>query len=153
MCRKELVETNDEDEDEGESILWTDDERPDDYDSDEEDDEDEEDEDDEEDEEDEQENNENQHKKLTIQQVHEAIKKQGFNENDLISFILSDYFDLEVKTKKEVMKRSKKLMKTIEKICDRDIEVDHRDTRTYASVVLGIQATEEPGRGPSIVHL
>ena len=73
--------------------------------------------------------------KLRIQQIHEAIKKKGYTELDFISFLLIDNFPGQIKQKKDVFWRCIKMMQEIDKICDRDIAVDYRDERTYATVV------------------
>ena len=148
MCRKELVETNEEDEEDDDGYIWTDDDGEDD-DSNNDDDSDEDDDDDAED--DTQEPNRIK-KKLSIDQVHEVLKKKGFNEKEFISVIIDNFgFDGKVKIQKETIKRFESFFHIIEDICDGDIEVDHRDSRTYASVLLGAPRTEEPGRGPQIV--
>jgi len=149
MCRKELVETNEDDEEENEDEdIWTDDDSNND---DEEDDDD--DGDDSDDEDDNQEPNRRK-KKLSISQVYETLKKKGFNEKEFISLIIDHFcFDDKIKIQKETIKRCESLFHTIEDICAGDIEVDHRDSRTYASVLLGMPRTEEPGRGPRVVEL
>lgn len=78
---------------------------------------------------------ENNPKKLHIQQIYEAIKKKGYNELDFISFLMIDNFPNEIKQKKDVFLRCIAMMKEIDKICEREIAVDYRDARTYATVV------------------
>ena len=73
--------------------------------------------------------------KLRIQQIYEAIKKKGYTELDFISFLLIDNFPGQIKQKKDVFWRCIKMMQEIDKICDRDIAVDYRDNRSYATVV------------------
>jgi hypothetical protein len=124
LCRKELIEYPDEDEDED-----IDDEDEDEY----------------------EENSQDEEpstKKLTIVQIHNAIKKQGYSEKDLISFILADYFEDNVEINESTQDKSSKLLGLLESLCLKEIAVDYRDSRTYASVLLGIVKTEEPGEGP-----
>jgi len=139
MCRKELVEVPKEDDEESE---WETDSEL----SNEEDDNDEEYEEDEEEE-------EQDKRKITIRQAHEALKKKGYTETDFISFIISDYFDFKVKVSQEVETRSEQLIVLLEKICYEQIAVDHRDNRSYASVLQGATRTEEPGAGPIPVQI
>jgi uncharacterized protein (UPF0297 family) len=80
--------------------------------------------------------------KLRIKQIYEAIKKKGYNELDFISFLLIDNFPGEIKQKKDVFLRCIKMMQEIDKICDREIAVDYRDNRTYATVVQGTVVKE-----------
>lgn len=92
-------------------------------------------------------------RKLTIRQVHEALKKKGYNETDFISFIVSDYYDYKVKVDEASEIRSEALLVMIEQLCYGEVPVDYRDTRSYASVLQGISRTEEPGLGPSPVEI
>jgi uncharacterized protein (UPF0297 family) len=86
---------------------------------------------------------ENNPEKLRIRQIHEAIKKKGYTEIDFISFLLIDNFPAEIKQKKDVFWRCINMMQEIDKICEREIAVDYRDERTYASVVQeGINLNE-----------
>ena len=87
-------------------------------------------------------------KKLTIVQIHNAIKKQGYSEKDLISFILADYFEESIEINEEIQDKSTKLLGLLESLCLKEIAVDYRDSRTYANVLQGIPMTEEPGEGP-----
>ena len=93
--------------------------------------------------------NDEEQQKLTVRQVHEAIKKQGYTEADLISFILY-YYDNQVNIKEEVEEKSDKLIVLLDKICYKQIAVDYRDNRSYANVLSGVERTEEPGSGPKI---
>jgi len=141
LCRKELVEQEDEDEDE-ESEWETDSENSNDeseYDSDS----------------DSEDSNEDdaRKQKLWVRQVHEALKKKGYTETDFISFILSDYYDRKVVISKELEDRTQEMIETIDKICfSKEIEVDYRDSRSYASVLQGMTKNEEPGLGPRPVN-
>uniref|UniRef100_A0A6C0E0M1 RING-type domain-containing protein n=1 Tax=viral metagenome TaxID=1070528 RepID=A0A6C0E0M1_9ZZZZ len=92
-------------------------------------------------------------RKLNIRQVHEALKKQGYNETDFVSFIVSDYFDYKVRINQAIEDRSEALLIMIEKICYGQVTVDYRDTRSYASVLQGVTRTEEPGVGPCPVEI
>lgn len=92
-------------------------------------------------------------RKLKIRQVHEALKKQGYNETDFISFIISDYYDYKVKVDQAIETRSEALLAMIEQICYGQVAVDHRDNRSYANVLQGASRTEEPGVGPSPVQI
>ena len=136
MCRKELVEVpKEEDEEDSEweidTLLDSEISNSDNEDEDEDDDE------------------EDDKRKLSIRQIQEAITKQGYNETDFISFIISDYFDYKVKVSKTIDDRSSKMLDIIEKMCNGEIAVDHRDNRSYAQVVNNIVRIEEPGRGPA----
>jgi len=92
-------------------------------------------------------------RKLSIRQLHEALKKQGYSETDFISFIISDYFDYNVKVGQVVEDRSEKMMLIMENICFGIISVDYRDNRSYASVLQGVTRSEDPGLGPApIMH-
>ena len=147
MCRKELVEINednwtDDDED-------NDDENEDDENDDDEENEDDDDEDDEDDDDEDQETSSRQ--QITIFQIQETLKKKGFNEKDFISLILIEYFD--IKSKRENIKRCENMLEIIRQVCDNEIDVDYRDSRTYASVVLGVPRTDEQGRGPRVVDI
>ena len=73
--------------------------------------------------------------KLHIKQIYEAIKKKGYNELDFISFLLIDNFPAEIKQKKDVFLRCIGMMQEIDKMCERDIAVDYRDSRSYAAVL------------------
>jgi len=126
LCRKELFEYPDLDNEDEEEDLDDDDEY----------------------EEDSQNENEESTKKLTILQIHNAIKKQGYSEKDLISFILADYFDESVEINEATQDKSNKLLGLLESLCLKEIAVDYRDSRTYASVLQGSPLTEEPGEGP-----
>ena len=86
---------------------------------------------------------ENNPAKLRIKQIYDAIKKKGYNELDFISFLLIDNFPAEIKQKKNVFWRCIEMMKEIDKMCEREIAVDYRDTRSYASVVRGESRSEE----------
>lgn len=74
-------------------------------------------------------------KKLRVQQICDAIKKKGYTELDFISFLLIDNFPGQIKRKKGVFWRCINMMQEIDKICEREIAVDYRDDRTYATVV------------------
>ena len=73
--------------------------------------------------------------KLRIQQIYDAIKKRGYTELDFISFLLIDNFPGEIKQKKDVFNRCIKMMQEIDQMCEREIAVDYRDSRTYATVL------------------
>ena len=73
--------------------------------------------------------------KLHIKQIYDAIKKKGYNELDFLSFLMIDNFPAEIKQKKDVFLRCIGMMQEIDKMCEREIAVDYRDTRTYATVV------------------
>jgi len=73
--------------------------------------------------------------KLHIQQIYDAIKKKGYNELDFLSFLMIDNFPNEIKKKKDVFWRCIAMMQEIDKMCEREIAVDYRDSRTYATVV------------------
>jgi len=81
------------------------------------------------------EEDENNPAKLRIQQVYEAIKKKGYTELDFISFLMIDNFPNEIKKKKDVFCRCIAMMQEIDNMCEREIAVDYRDTRTYAMVL------------------
>jgi uncharacterized protein (UPF0297 family) len=81
------------------------------------------------------EEDENNPAKLRIQQVYDAIKKKGYTELDFISFLMIDNFPNEIKKKKDVFWRCIAMMQEIDNICEREIAVDYRDTRTYATVL------------------
>ena len=87
---------------------------------------------------------ENNPAKLRIQQIYDAIKKKGYNELDFISFLLIDNFPNEIKKKKDVFLRCITMMQEIDKMCEREIAVDYRDIRSYATVVQqGITLTDD----------
>ena len=86
--------------------------------------------------------------KLQIKQIYEAIKKKGYTELDFISFLLIDNFPSQIKKKKEVFWRCIGMMQEIDKICDREVAVDYRDTRTYANVVQQQEQQQEEVLNP-----
>ena len=126
ICRKELIDVPQEDEEEEDSEWETESELSG-------------------SEEDDDAQEEQDKRKLNIRQVHEALKKQGYNETDFISFIISDYYDYKVKVDQAIETRSESLIAMLEQICYGQVAVDYRDTRSYASVLQGIARTEEPG--------
>lgn len=141
LCRKELVEGLDEDEDEEDA---SDDEEDEDY-----------------------ENDENAEddsiivheteepedvvdsKKITINMVLESMKKKGYNEKDFMTLIMIE--SARSRFKKETIDRNNNMLEYLYKILDSEVHVDYRDSRTYASVVNGVPKTEPRGRGPSSI--
>jgi hypothetical protein len=106
---------------------------------------------DDEDEEEEGEEDENTENKITVKQITEALKRRGYNEVDFITVILEDLYHcnrIQFPQGPTLEERSNNLIYTIDSILDGEISVDHRDSRTYASVLLGEKKNDEAGAGP-----
>jgi PP-loop superfamily ATP-utilizing enzyme len=125
MCRKELIEEPEEDEESEEEY--------------------------ETEEEDEDENELIPEQKFTVTQITEVLKKKGYDYKDLVNLILWDWFDECVEMNVEQNERANAAFEYLNDVCyKRIVEVDHRDSRTYANVVSGVSRTEEPGAGPTV---
>lgn len=90
-------------------------------------------------------------KKITANMVIEAMKKKGYNETDFITLIMIE--SARTKFKKETIKRSNDMTDYLYKILDNEISLDYRDSRTYASVVNGLQQTHPRGKGPTPIKI
>lgn len=126
MCRKELIEQPEEEESDDEEEYETE-------------------------EEEDEEEEEIPQQKYTVTQITEVLKKKGYEYKDLVNLILWDWFDECVEMNEEQNEHANTAFEYLNDVCYRRIvEVDHRDNRTYANVVSGVDRTEEPGAGPRV---
>jgi uncharacterized Zn finger protein (UPF0148 family) len=85
---------------------------------------------------------------LTINQLECAIKKHSFTEKDLLNCILIQEFNGRINISQTMIDRYNKFYSLLDSIYNNEIAVDYRDTRSYLSVLLGVERTDEPGEGP-----
>lgn len=137
LCRKELVETKDDNEDSDEdSEEYDDDSDGGSYSY----------------------EDEPPQKKFTITQIMVELKKQNINERQLVATLLQNYFESSyLESRLEYTPSNEDecddITERIKELIFGDIPVDQRDTRTYADVVKGIAAKSERGIGPNVVAL
>ena len=86
--------------------------------------------------------------KFTINQIYDSLKKRGFTEIDFLALILEQC--PEVKNTEEIEEKRTKLLDCIESIIDGEIQVDHRDSRSYAEVVSATITTTTTTTAPEI---
>ena len=85
---------------------------------------------------------------LTFNQIECAIKKHCFTEKDLLNCILIQEFSDRINISQTMLDKYNKFYSLLDSIYNNEIAVDYRDSRSYLSVLLGIERTEEPGEGP-----
>lgn len=140
LCRKELVDVPEDDEETEYETEEEDDESE--YDSDENTDD----------------ESETQEPKVTITQIMVELKKKNINERQLIITLLGTilkrpYLDERIEYKPEDISEYYKILNHLDDIVFGEVTLDQRDSRTYADVLNGKKAETERGIGPSIVSL
>ena len=95
--------------------------------------------------------NEPRYEKFTIMQISEVLKGKGYTECDLLNYIIHYEYGYDcVHRMADGRQRKIEVMDIIDSVLDNEIEVDHRDSRLYSSVVLQEpRIVQEIGRGPS----
>lgn len=85
---------------------------------------------------------------ISVFQYTEALKKKGFTEYDFVKILLRQgAIDLAIDDKKGI-----KLVDTISNIYEGKESVDYRDKRTYLDVILGKDKIGETGNGPESIY-
>lgn len=85
---------------------------------------------------------------ISLNQITNALKKQGFNDKDLLNSILMNVWFEDNEISDDDVVRNGNLIDMIYSIINKEVAVDYRDSRTYANVLLGISKSDEPGEGP-----
>lgn len=95
--------------------------------------------------------NEERYEKFTVMQISEVLRGKGYTECDLLNYIIHYEYGYDcVHRMSDGRQRKREIMDIIDSVLDNEIEVDHRDSRSYSNVVLQEPRIEqEIGRGPS----
>ena len=95
--------------------------------------------------------NEERYEKFTVMQISEVLKSKGYTECDLLNYIIHYEYGYDcVHRMADGRQRKKEVMDIIDSVLNNEIEVDHRDSRSYSNVVLQEPRLDrEIGRGPS----
>lgn len=85
---------------------------------------------------------------LTLNQILNVIKKHKYTEKDLLNSILMHVYYEDDEVNDEMLTKNDNLTDLLFSIFNKEVAVDYRDSRTYASVILGLPKTDEIGEGP-----
>lgn len=92
---------------------------------------------------------------FTKEQIYGVIKKKGYTQSDLMnSIILShSHNTLLIPMEQDMWDKHEKLFELLTCIICKEIAVDYRDSRTYASVLKGESKVDKVGEGPKPISL
>jgi hypothetical protein len=90
---------------------------------------------------------------FTKEQIYAVIKKKGYNESDFMnSIILSHHQNTSlIPMEEDMWVKHEKLFELLTSILIKEIAVDYRDSRTYASVIQGSKKVDKVGEGPKSI--
>lgn len=96
--------------------------------------------------------------KVTITQIMVELKKKNINERQIIATLLKTIMersclDENVEYKPEDMNEYYRILNHLDDIVFGEVTLDQRDSRTYADVLNGKEAETERGIGPNIISL